>query len=65
VCLKSHAYNQLSVALRKNIKLNLRIYGPCKIIQRVGAMTYGLRFPEGATIHPIFHVSLLEKKGWQ
>ena len=36
--------------------------GPYKILKRLGNVAYKLEFPaELATVHPIFHISLLKK----
>ncbi|XP_071933080.1 uncharacterized protein [Coffea arabica] len=48
VFLKLQPYRQQSLAIRKSLKL--------------AAKYYRLKLPEGARIHPIFHVSLLKKK---
>lgn len=47
-------YKQASVALRKNIKLNLKFCGPRKTIQRIGLVVYKLQ-PGRAAIHPMLH----------
>ena len=62
VFLKLQPYRQNSVAVRKNLKLNPRYYGPFQIIKKIGMVVYELKLPEGSLIHPVFHVSLLKKK---
>ena len=54
--------------LRKNIKtkrpsdkLDHTKLGPYKILKRLGPVTFELQLPEGMRIHPVFHISLLEK----
>ncbi|KAK9148508.1 hypothetical protein Scep_007265 [Stephania cephalantha] len=37
-----------------------RIYGPFKVLRRIGKVAYELNLPESAMIHPIFDVSLLK-----
>jgi hypothetical protein len=51
---------------RPNDKLDFKKVGPYKILKKIGEVNYELDLPEqqskrGKPIHPIFHVSLLEK----
>ena len=52
----------MSVALRKNLKLTSKYYGPYLITERIGLVTYKLGLLSTSKIHTIFHVSLLKKK---
>ncbi|WMV26089.1 hypothetical protein MTR67_019474 [Solanum verrucosum] len=46
----------------KKGKLSPRYIGPYRISQRVGNIAYELELPqELATIHPVFHISMLKK----
>jgi hypothetical protein len=62
VFLRLQPFRQKS--MRKKLgKLSPKFYGPYKVIQRVGMVAYKLELPEGACIHPVFHVSFL-KASW-
>ena len=46
---------------KKDNKLSPKYYGPYKVLQRIGSMTYKLELPPSSCVHPIFHVSFLKK----
>ena len=47
---------------RKKGKPSPIYVGPYKILKRVGKVAYDLELPaELATVHPVFHISLLRK----
>lgn len=59
VFLKLQPYVQTSVAKRANHKLSSRFYGPFPVISKINEVAYKLELPPQATIHPVFHVSML------
>ena len=59
VYLRLQPYKQTSM---HNKKLAPRYYGPFKVIQKVGVVSYKLDLPLGSLIHPVFHVSNLKAK---
>ena len=46
----------------RDFKLALKFYGPYQVVARVGKVAYRLQLPPTATIHHVFHVSMLKKK---
>ena len=61
VYLKLQPYRQSSLALRKNLKLSSRYYGPYLVISKVGTVAYKLQLPEHSKLHLVFHVTLDRK----
>ncbi|XP_026399621.1 uncharacterized protein LOC113295506 [Papaver somniferum] len=61
VYLKLQPYRQASVALRMNLKLAAKYYGPFTIVQKIGAAASKLQLPAEDRIHLVFHVSQLKK----
>lgn len=45
----------------KYAKLSPRYCGPFTILERVGSLAYKLALLEGSLVHPVFHVSRLQK----
>ena len=59
--LRLQPYIQSSVAPRANHKLSYKYYGPFTIIDKINDVAYKLQLPPQATVHPVFHVSLLRR----
>ncbi|KAL4183718.1 hypothetical protein AMTRI_Chr11g99680 [Amborella trichopoda] len=62
VYLRLQPYRQMSVSLRKNLKLSARYCGPYEIIQRVGPVAYKLQVLSESRIYLVFHISCLKEK---
>lgn len=61
VLVKLQPYIQTSIAQQSFSKLNRKCYGPYKVLTRIGPITYKVKLPIEAQIHPIFHISLLKQ----
>jgi len=46
---------------KKDNKLSPKYYGPYKVLQKIGTMTYKLELPASSQVHLVFHVSGLKK----
>lgn len=42
-------------------KLSQCYYGPFRVLESIGTVSYRLELPSGACIHNVFHVALLKK----
>jgi hypothetical protein len=62
VFLRLQSYKQMSLKqAKKDNKLSPKFYGPYKVLQKIGTIAYKLEFPASSRVHPVFHVSFLNK----
>jgi hypothetical protein len=61
VYLKIQPYGHTSLSLHHNLKLHSCFYGPFRVLQKVGQVSYKILLPEGYKLHHTFHVSQLKK----
>lgn len=61
VYLKLRPYRQSSLGKHNHPKLAPRFVDPFHVIAKVGPVAYRLELPQDASIHPVFHVSMLRK----
>lgn len=55
------AYKQMFLKQQKDNKLAPKYYGSYKMLQRIGSMAYKLELLQSLHVHPMFHVSFLNK----
>lgn len=60
--LKLQPYKQASLAVRINMKLSPKFYGPYEVIEKIGSVACKLKLPNSSKIYLVFHVSLLKEK---
>jgi hypothetical protein len=61
VLLRLQPYRPSSMKKNGVEKLKPKVYGPYRIMRRVGEVSYELDLPEGRKIHNVFHISYLKK----
>jgi hypothetical protein len=61
VYLKIQPYRHTSLSLHRSLKLHSKLYGPFRVLARVGEVAYKFLLPEGCKLYSTFHVSQLKK----
>lgn len=61
VYLKLQPYRHTTLSIHKCLKLHSKYYGPFRVLQKIGAVSYKLLLPDDCKLHHTFHVSQLKK----
>jgi hypothetical protein len=61
VYLKMKSYRESALGMKNPVKLSPRWYGPFKVLQKVGQVSYKIQLPDKCKLHDTFHVSHLKK----
>ena len=61
VYLKLQPYRHTTLSIHKHLKLHSKYYGPFRVLQKIGNVSYKILLPDECKLHHTFHISQLKK----
>jgi hypothetical protein len=61
VYVKLQPFRQSAFGIHQTLKLSTKLYGPFRVLEKIGVVAYKLQLPDTIEIHPVFHVSQLKQ----
>lgn len=59
--MKLQPRTQVTIAIKKNLKLAGKYFGPYEVPEKTGPVAYRLALPDTSRVHGVFHVSQFKK----